>query len=131
MCFYDPSLCIPLSLPSALTVDNVLRELKDLSWQALSYGKALSDGAISLDGVLQLSKFQRLKIEAEYSTEDEWRTAAVRYWLASDPYASWRRLITQLDDFEEHAVAKQILRYAEKLTGMTCTLQIRGVPIAR
>ena len=125
-------MCIPLSLPSALTVDNVLRELKDVSWQTLSSDKKLSDGTTTmLAGVLQLPESQRCKIEAEYSTEDERKTAAVRYWLASDPYASWRRLITQLDDFEEHAVAKQILRYAEKLTGMTCTLQVRGMPIAR
>ena len=123
--------CIPLSLPSALTVDNVLRELKDVSWQTLSNKKRLSDGMTTIwFGVLRLPESQRHKIEAEYSTEDEQRTVAVRYWLASDPYASWRRLITRLDDFEEHAMAKQILCYAEKLTGMTCTLQIRGVPIA-
>ena len=124
-------MCIPLSLPSALTVDNVLRELKDVSWQTLSNEKRLSESKTIHFGVLRLPKSQRLKIEAEYSTEDEQRTAAVRYWLASDPYASWRRLIIRLDDLEEHAVAKQILRYAEKQTGMTCTLQIRGVPIAR
>ena len=123
-------MCTPLSLPLALTVDNVLRELKDVSWRTLSNSKKLSDGSLFLFGVLQLPESQQHKIEAEYSTEDERKTAAVRYWLASDPYASWRRLITQLDDFEEHAMAKQILCYAEKLTGMTCTLQIRGIPIA-
>ena len=75
-----------------------------------------------LYGVLQLSDSQRHKIESEYSTEDQKRNAAVQLWLASDPRASWRRLITQLDMFEEHAVAKQIHRYAEMLTGMICTL---------
>ena len=123
---------MPLSLPSALTVDNVLRELKNVSWQTLSNDKKLSDGMTTmLAGVLWLPKSQRRKIEAEYSTDDERKTAAVQYWLASDPYASWRRLITQLHKFEEHAVAEQIYRYAEKLTGMTCTVQIRGVPIAQ
>ena len=122
---------MPLSLPSALTVDNVLRELKDVSWQTLSNYKELSNGTIGAFGILRLHESQQHKIEAEYSTEDEWRTAAVRYWLAFDPYASWRRLIKQLHIFEEHAVAEQIYCHAEKLTGMTCTLQIRGVPIAR
>ena len=122
-------MCIPLSLPSALTVDNVLRELKDVSWQTLSNRKWLSGGTTISFGVLCLPESQLRKIEAEYSTEDERRTAAVRYWLASDPYASWRRLIIQLHRYEEHAVAKQILSYAEKLTGMICTLQIWGVPI--
>ena len=110
-----------LSLPSALTVDNVLRELKDVSWRTLSNSKKLSDGSLFLFGVLQLPESQQHKIEAEYSTEDERKTAAVRYWLASDPYASWRRLIIRLHNFEEYAVAEQILRYAEKLRGMTCT----------
>ena len=123
--------CLPLSLPSALTVDNVLRELKDVSWQTLSERKELSGGWITeWFGVLRLLKSQRHKIEAEYSTEDERRTAAVRYWLASDPYASWRRLITELLIFEEHAIAERIYHYAEKLTGMTCTLQTRSVPLA-
>ena len=121
---------IPLSLPSALIVDNILRELKDVSWQILSNDKKLSSGIFGAFGVLQLPKSQWRKIEAEYSTEDERKTAAVRYWLASDPYASWRRLIRQLHFFEEHAMAKQILCYAEKLTGMTCTLQmISGVSL--
>ena len=72
-------------------------------------------------GILRLSDSQRHKIEAEYATEDQRRNAAVQFWLVSDPYASWRRLIIELDVFEEHAVAKQIHRYAEKLTGMKCT----------
>jgi hypothetical protein len=109
-----------LSFFSALTVDNVLRELKDVSWETLSNDKWLSNDTVVIHfGVLRLPKSQQLKIEAEYSTEDQRRTAAVRYWLASDPYASWRSLIAQLHRFEEHAVAKQIHRYAEKLTGMT------------
>ena len=114
---------IPLSLPTALTVDNVLRELKDVSWETLSEGKTLSDGRYWIPGVLSLPKFQQNKIAAEYSTEDQQRNAAVHLWLVSDPYASWRRLITQLDYYEEHAVVKQIDHYAEKLTGMkyTCT----------
>ena len=134
MCWCNPSLCVPLSLPSALTANNVLRELKGISWETLSSDEVVSLGRRHIlysGGVLRLPKSQRYKIEVEYSTEDKRRTAAVRYWLASDPYASWRRLIRQLHTFEEHAVAKQILHYAEKLTGMTCTLQIRGVPITR
>ena len=118
--------CIPLSSPAALTADNVIRELKDVSWQTLANDKQLSNGTTMLNGVLWLPASQRRKIESEHSTEDQRKKAAVQFWLSSDPCASWRRLITQLDRFEEHAVAKQIHRYAEKLTGMTCILQIRG-----
>ena len=72
-------------------------------------------------GILFLPASQRRKIEAKYVTEDQRRNAAVQLWLVSDPYASWRRLITQLDYYEEHAVALQIHHYAEKLTGTKCT----------
>ena len=116
-------------LPTALTADNVLRELKNVSWQTLANDKQLSNGTTTmLNGVLWLPASQRHKIESEYSTEDQQKKAAVQFWLSSDPHASWRRLITQLDKFEEDAVAKQIHCYAEKLTGMTCTLQVRGCP---
>ena len=114
-------MCIPFSLPTALTVDNVLRELKDISWEKLSKGMSLSDGVYVEPGILCLPASQQHKIEAEYSTEDQRKNGAVQLWLVSDPYASWRRLIIQLDEYEEHAVAKQIHRYAEKLTGMKCT----------
>ena len=124
-------LCIPLSLPTALTIDNVLRELRDVSWETLSKGKALSGGLHISPGILPLPKSQRHKIEAEYVTEDQRRKVAVQWWLISDSYASWRRLITKLGVYEEHAVANQICRYAEKLTGMACTFQIRGVQVVR
>ena len=114
-------MCIPLSLPTALTVDNVLRQLKDISWEKLSKGMTLSVDGFRGPGILFLPASQRRKIEAKYVTEDQQRNAAVQLWLVSDPYASWRRLITQLGAFEEDAVAKQIHCYAEKLTGMKYT----------
>ena len=114
-------LCVFLSLPTALTVDNVLRQLKDVSWEKLSKGMSLSDGGYMEPGILCLPASQQHKIGAEYSTEDQRKNGAVQLWLVSDPYASWRRLIIQLDEYEEYAVAKQIHCYAEKLTGMKCT----------
>ena len=106
---------------AALTTENVLRELKDVSWKTLSKGKRLSSGWYQHLGVLWLPASQRRKIEAEYSIEYQRKNAAIQYWLLSDPYASWKKLITRLDTFEEHTVAKQIHRFAEKPTGMTCT----------
>ena len=101
---------IPLSLflsPSttALTVNNFVRQLRDIAWDTLC-------------GVLFLPLSQRHKIENEYATENQRRYAAVHFWLFSDPYASWRRIITQLDVYGQHPVVGRIRDYAEKLTGM-------------
>ena len=127
VCHVTPPCLAPLSLPTALTADNILRELKDVLWETLSEGKTTSGGRYIFSGVLRLPKSQRRKIEAEYTTEDQWRNAVVHFWLVSDPYASWRRLIGELDKREEYAVANQIHRYAEKLTGMSCTHQIAAL----
>ena len=127
VCHVTPPCLVPLSLPTALTANNVLRELKDVSWETLSEGKDMSNGIKRIPGVLYLPGSQRCKIEAEYTTEDQWRNVAVHFWLVSDPHASWRRLIIELDRYEEYDVAKQIHRYAEKLTGMTCTHQITAL----
>ena len=108
----------PLSLflsPSvtALTVDNVVRELKDITWETLC-----GHGTLGVGGILVIPRSQRHKIQNEYVTENQRRNSAVHFWLFSDPYASWRRLITQLDSCYEHKVADQIRHYAEKVTGM-------------
>ena len=95
---------------TALTVDNILKEIKDIEWGTLGCGW---DG-----GVLKLPDSQKLKIEEKYAGETERKREGVKYWLWNNPYASWRLLITQLDQKEEYAVADQIRGYAEKLTGM-------------
>ena len=87
----------------------------------------MSDGKYYAPGVLRLPNSQRRKIKAEYTTEDQRKNAAVHFWLVSDPHASWRRLTSELDWYEEYDVAKQIHRYAEKLTGMICTHQIAAL----
>ena len=96
---------------TALTVDNVLKELKGVSW------KTLSSGAYS-DGVLELRFSPRSKIERKYTREEDRKKAGITYWTRNHPYSSWRHLITQLDLEKEHAVADKLCQFAEKLTGM-------------
>ena len=90
---------------TALTVDNVVRQLRDITWDTLC-------------DVLILPRSQRYKIENEYATENQRRNAAVHFWLFSDPCASWRRIIRQYNVYGQHAVVERIRDYAEKLTGM-------------
>ena len=57
-------------------------------------------------------------IGSENSTKRQRLAAVVRYWILRDPYASWRRLIRELDCISEwHDVADRIRKYAEKQTG--------------
>lgn len=89
---------------TALTLDNVLEELKLLTWWILR-------------DVLQLPHSQRDKIENKYPGEAERKREGVKYWLWNHPYASWRLLITQLDLWKLYETADQIRGYAEKSSG--------------
>ena len=103
------SLCVSLSLPhAALTVDNILKEIKRVNWETLSDD----------DHVLELHESQRQRIEIKYSTEEARKQSAVQFFLLNHPYASWRLVITRLDWEREHAVADRLRDYAEKVTGM-------------
>ena len=86
---------------SALTTQNVVRVVEGLQW-----GK--------LCAVLQTPSFQRRKIENEFASENQRRTAAVNFYLHNYPYASWRHVIRKLDLEGEH---HKIHSYAEKLSG--------------
>ena len=87
---------------TALTTENVLRVLKGLLWNTLC-------------NVLSIPYSQRMKIEKEFKSEDQRRTAAVNFYLHNHPYASWRQIISNLDYWGVH---HKIQHYAEKLTGM-------------
>ena len=97
-------------------MENVLNELKGVSWSTLC-----CDGLL-VGGALQLSSSQRERIEREYTIEDLRKKAGVQCWIWNHPYASWRNLITGLDWEKEHAVAQKLYQYAEKLTGMLMQL---------
>ena len=91
---------------TALTVDNILKELKQVEWKTLRWE------------VLRLPHSQQRSIERTHAGETERKREGFKYWLWNHPYASWRWLIIRLDEQREHAVADQIRGYAEKLTGM-------------
>ena len=84
-----------------------MRVLKGLQWDRLC-------------DVLAIHFSQQRKIESEFASEDQRRTAAVNFYLHDHPYASWRHIIRKLDSWGEH---HKIQHYAEKLTGMliSCT----------
>ena len=75
---------------------------------------------LSLDDVHNVLRIPDAKLAAikfEFTTDKERLRALIQYWLLRDPYASWRRLIIQLEIWGEAAAANSLRNYAEKLTG--------------
>ena len=58
------------------------------------------------------------EIEGEYRSDEEREVAVIRYWVLRDPFASWRRIIQQLENWGKHDDAIRIHHYSEELTGM-------------
>jgi hypothetical protein len=58
------------------------------------------------------------EIEREYRSDEEREVAVIRYWIFRDPFASWRRIIEQLDAWSNHDYAIRIHHYSEELTGI-------------
>ena len=56
------------------------------------------------------------EIQCVYTDPEEQMRQLVLYWMATDPLASWRRLIRQLDDMQQSPVADSIRDFAEPLT---------------
>ena len=71
-----------------------------------------------INTVLNIPDNKRDELERGYPNVEQRIEATVRFWLLTDPLASWRRLIEQLDEQDEHVSADQIRHYAEELTGM-------------
>ena len=107
--------CFPFPA-TALTPDNILNELKELNW------KTLCDTSITYGGtcvgILNLPKSEGRRIERIYFSEEECKSAGVLWWVDHHPLASWRLLITQLDEKGKYLLANRIHQYAEKVTGM-------------
>ena len=93
-------------------MDNILKELKGLSW------RTLSSGTLTVHGVLELNPAKKNMIEKWYTREDDRKQSAVKFWVWNHPYSSWRLLVTLLDRVGKRDVADKLRHYVEKLTGM-------------
>ena len=65
---------------------------------------------------LYISKEKRTEIQQVYSDPEEQKRQLILYWMSTDPLASWRRLIRELDDMRQSPVADAIRDFAEPLT---------------
>ena len=71
---------------------------------------------------LYISEDKRTVIRETYSDPDEQKRQLILYWITTDPLASWRRLIRELDRMSQSPVADAIRDYAEPLAGAICNV---------
>ena len=115
LCLYVHTPCadVPL-IPS--NVMRAVREVKRWSWGeggtlGLLLGGTLAD-------LLSIPQSKQDEIRRNFPDEMEQKRQAISYWINTDPLASWRRLITALDEIGETKVADSIRSNAEPLTGI-------------
>ena len=68
---------------------------------------------------LSITEEKGEEIQRVYSDPEEQKRQLILYWMSTDPLASWRRLITRLDDMSESPVADAIRDFAEPLAAGT------------
>ena len=90
----------------AFTCSNVLRAVRTVEdwWERGELGDNL-----------YISEEKRKEIQLMYLDPDEQRRQLILYWMSTDPLASWRKLITQLDEMYQCPVADGIRDFAEPL----------------
>ena len=90
----------------AFTCSNVLRAVRTVEnwWERGGLGYNL-----------YISGEKREEIQLVYSDPEEQRRQLILYLMSTDPLASWRRLITGLDDMRQSPVADGIRDFAEPL----------------
>ena len=74
-------------------------------------------GLRSLAHYLSIPESKQDEIRRVFPDEMDQKKQSISYWINTDPLASWRRLITALDEVEETELADSIRSNAEPLTG--------------
>ena len=90
----------------AFTCSNVLRAVRTVEVWWGEYG---------LGYWLDISGEKKKEIQLVYSDPEEQRRQLILYWMSTDPLASWRRLIRELDRMRQSPVADGIRDFAEPL----------------
>ena len=77
--------------------------------------------------ILHIPLSKRQEIEQESSSDDQQSIIAIKWWLLTDPLASWRGIVHALYDMfgcvdlNLDTVGDRIRHYTEELTGMYTT----------
>ena len=102
----------------AFTCSNVLRAVRPVEdWW----------GKWGLAYYVYISKEKRDEIQQMYFDPEEQKRQLILYWMSTDPLASWRRLIRELDEMGLSPVADGIRDFAEPLKAGTCVILLEIV----
>ena len=71
-----------------------------------------------LGGYLSVPESKREEIDSQFSSVPQRRKQIIKYWMETDPLASWRRVIVALDGMGEKKAADAIRHMAEPVTGI-------------
>ena len=96
---------------TALTLTNISKVLEGVDWETLCQ-------------ILEISNRKRDELASLFPDTDQ-REEAIKFWMTSDPIASWRRLVNQLYSWGQSSEYKDLLpiadsvrHYCKDLTGM-------------
>ena len=99
--------CCMCATAMAFTCSNVLSAVSTVeNWWGEDNGLGFN---------LYISAEKRKEIQQAYPDTEEQKRQLIHYWMSTDPLASWRRLITQLDRMSQSPVADAIRDFAEPL----------------
>ena len=95
---------------TALTVRNISKVLEGVEWERLCR-------------ILDISDSKREELEVSLPSDDQRREGTIKWWITTDPLASWRRIVDQLYRWwgftnEELALGDMLRHCCEELTGM-------------
>ena len=108
-CMYSVLCCVVLFAGVPVTPSNVMRAVREVEdwWGEDGLGRYLS-----------IPQSKREEIRQKFSDELEQKQQLISYWINTDPFASWRRLIDALELIKEAEVAASLRSNAEPLTGI-------------
>ena len=72
-------------------------------------------GRAGLGVYLYIPEEKQNEIQQSYADPEEQKRQLILYWMATDPLASWRRLIRELDEMYQIPLADAIRDFAEPL----------------
>ena len=92
----------------------------DMTFSTMNVLRAVQEveNADLLGYYLNVPESKRKEIDSQFSNVPQRRKQMIKYWMETDPLASWRSVIVTLDEMGEKKAADAIRHMAEPVTGI-------------